>query len=271
MAAPGGSGMASASVSASAAQQAFTKPAVAVRGTTTGSTVVNSLTGASVTAAAPTARRGGSAAPPLLNPTLTSIDPAARADKLIGGSPAPAPPPGAVGRAATQGASWLGLNTADFYAAGVGSGADGNVSRVPGKYRGIEPPDQGLCVGNGFVVETVNALISVYSAAGGGRLALTSLEGFLGLLPAGWSLAAGATLKGAGDPSCAFDRATRRWYHVLFLQSSLPSVSERKGSGFGRVRAGMHGGVCPRLPPSWQSTLCTHQHAYTHKRTQARK
>jgi len=32
----------------------------------------------------------------------------------------------------------------------------------------LEPPDQGLCAGNGFVVETINDVIRVYSPTGAG-------------------------------------------------------------------------------------------------------
>ena len=34
----------------------------------------------------------------------------------------------------------------------------------------VEPPDQGLCVGNGYVVEAVNDVFNVYSAATGASL-----------------------------------------------------------------------------------------------------
>jgi hypothetical protein len=205
-AAAAGSGTASARVSASAVPQTFTAPAVAVRGTTTASTVVSSLGGAASV----------SPAPSLVNPTLTPIDPTARADTLMNSAASSAPPPGAGGRAAAQqGASWLGLAAADLPAAGA-------------PYA-VEPPDQGLCVGNGYVIETVNIIMSVYSANGGGRLALTSLDAFLGPLPAGFSLQAGKTSTGVTDPSCAFDRATRRWYHLVFLSSTAPAVSPLSG------------------------------------------
>jgi hypothetical protein len=34
----------------------------------------------------------------------------------------------------------------------------------------VEPPDQGLCAGNGFVVETVNDVLQVYDTAGNALL-----------------------------------------------------------------------------------------------------
>lgn len=40
----------------------------------------------------------------------------------------------------------------------------------------VEPPDQGLCVGNGYVVEAVNDVLNVYSAATGSRFFPTTRQ-----------------------------------------------------------------------------------------------
>ena len=42
----------------------------------------------------------------------------------------------------------------------------------------LTPPDQGLAVGNGFVVEAVNNAVAVYTAASHTRLALEALSDF---------------------------------------------------------------------------------------------
>ncbi len=47
----------------------------------------------------------------------------------------------------------------------------------------IEPPDQGLCAGNGFVVETVNDALAVYDENGNALTAVTALNQFYNLLP----------------------------------------------------------------------------------------
>jgi hypothetical protein len=41
-----------------------------------------------------------------------------------------------------------------------------------------EPPDQGLCVGNGFVLESVNSAIRAYDTTGNGLAGVTSLHTF---------------------------------------------------------------------------------------------
>ena len=42
----------------------------------------------------------------------------------------------------------------------------------------LEPPDQGLCVGNGFVVEPINVAFAVYSEGGRQLTAATALNQF---------------------------------------------------------------------------------------------
>ena len=45
----------------------------------------------------------------------------------------------------------------------------------------LEPPDQGLCVGNGFVVETVNDVIVVFNESGQRISPTSSMNSFFGL------------------------------------------------------------------------------------------
>ena len=78
----------------------------------------------------------------------------------------------------------------------------------------IEPPDQGLCVGNGFVLETVNDTLQIFDASGNPVTAPTDLNSFYGYAP--------ALLRPSGpagpeitDPSCLFDVPTQRWFHVV--------------------------------------------------------
>ena len=48
----------------------------------------------------------------------------------------------------------------------------------------LEPPDQGLAVGNGFVVEAVNAAVAVFDTSGNQLSGPTALNAFFGLPPA---------------------------------------------------------------------------------------
>jgi hypothetical protein len=78
----------------------------------------------------------------------------------------------------------------------------------------LEPPDQGLCVGNGFVVETVNTVIRARDAAGNILADATPLNQFFGLAP---EIDRNTGLQGdfTSDPKCYFDHAANRWFVTL--------------------------------------------------------
>lgn len=82
----------------------------------------------------------------------------------------------------------------------------------------LEPPDQGLCVGNGFVMETVNDVLRVFDANGAPLSAVTALNTFYGYPAAiNRGLPPGAARFGPfiTDPSCYYDPDTQRWFHVV--------------------------------------------------------
>ena len=74
----------------------------------------------------------------------------------------------------------------------------------------FEPPDQGLCVGNGFVVEPVNSAYNIYRTDGSkiaGPFNVNRLfnDGFKQF---------------TSDPRCYFDKSTNTWYAtILFINS----------------------------------------------------
>lgn len=79
----------------------------------------------------------------------------------------------------------------------------------------VEPPDQGLCAGNGFVLESANDVLNVFDASGNQLLGVTDLNSFYGYAPA---IVRGAPNKfgpAVTDPSCLFDAATQRWFHLV--------------------------------------------------------
>jgi hypothetical protein len=80
----------------------------------------------------------------------------------------------------------------------------------------VEPPDQGLAVGNGFVVEAINSAFNVYDTNGIQLLlrplALTELFG----LPASINRTTGKFGVFVGDVSCLFDPETQRWFVLAF-------------------------------------------------------
>src|SRR5256886_15893429 len=75
-----------------------------------------------------------------------------------------------------------------------------------------EPPDQGLAVGNGFVLEGVKAAINVFDTNGIVQLPRPiSLDELFGLPPA-INRTTGEFGLLAGDVSCLFDPETQRWF-----------------------------------------------------------
>jgi hypothetical protein len=104
----------------------------------------------------------------------------------------------------------------------------------------LEPPDQGMCVGNGQVVEVVNDVFNVYSPSTGASLLpdntatnivagfprnvnhAVDLNSFYGYPPA-INRSTGARGPEVTDPSCIYDAQTQRFFVVaLTLDSQVP-------------------------------------------------
>jgi hypothetical protein len=104
----------------------------------------------------------------------------------------------------------------------------------------VEPPDQGMCVGNGYVVEVVNDVFNVFSASTGQSLLpdntatnivagfprnvnhAVDLNSFYGYAPA-INRTTGVRGEFVTDPSCLYDAATQRFFVVvLSLDSHVP-------------------------------------------------
>ena len=95
----------------------------------------------------------------------------------------------------------------------------------------LEPPDQGLCVGNGYVVETVNDVLAVYNQAGTKLLGPVDLNTFYGYAAA-INRTTGERGPEVTDPSCYFDKATQRWFHAaltLEVKAAAPNAGRLLG------------------------------------------
>jgi hypothetical protein len=101
-----------------------------------------------------------------------------------------------------------GLDHADQRFAGTGVFVNTQFSK--------EPPDQGLCVGNGFVVEPINTAIAVYRADGTLVSGPIPLNQFFGLHPE-FDRVNVRFGDFTSDPRCYFDAPTNRFF-VLLLQ-----------------------------------------------------
>ncbi len=95
----------------------------------------------------------------------------------------------------------------------------------------VEPPDQGLCVGNGYELEAVNDVLNVYDTSGHSTLPdntaanivsgfprdvnhAVDLNSFYGYAPA-INRATGVTAQEITDPTCIYDAATQRFFLVV--------------------------------------------------------
>jgi hypothetical protein len=86
----------------------------------------------------------------------------------------------------------------------------------------VEPPDQGLCVGNGFVMETVNDVMQIFDTSGNPLGAPQDLNTFYGYIAA-INRTTGVRGPFVTDPSCYYDPATQRWFHVALTLDVNPA------------------------------------------------
>ena len=86
----------------------------------------------------------------------------------------------------------------------------------------LEPPDQGLCVGNGFVLETVNTAFAVYDRNGKPLAGPVAANQFFGLAPE-VVRPAGPFGDFTSDPRCIYDWTTDRFLITLLQLDVDPS------------------------------------------------
>jgi len=120
------------------------------------------------------------------------------------------------------------------HTAGTSSlGVDGTTPRLGTSFQGLgitddartagfvlEPPDQGLCVGNGSVLELVNVVGQVYSTGGAKKGGAFYLNDFFHENP---------NLANASDPSCYYDPGTKRFYADMLFYDSDPKTGQLNG------------------------------------------
>jgi hypothetical protein len=106
----------------------------------------------------------------------------------------------------------------------------------------LEPPDQGMCAGNGYVVEAVNDVFNVYSAATGASVLpdntatnivsgfprnvnhAVDLNSFYGYPPAIDRAHGNVRGQFVTDPSCLYDAATQRFFVVVLTLEVVPTT-----------------------------------------------
>jgi hypothetical protein len=96
-------------------------------------------------------------------------------------------------------------------------------TRDGGNAFSLEPPDQGLCVGNGKVVEAVNDVLVVFDKSGNRLTTPESMNTFFGL-PYAINRTTGVAGPFLSDPKCYYDAATNRFFLTVLEEDAAPSV-----------------------------------------------
>ena len=92
----------------------------------------------------------------------------------------------------------------------------------------LEPPDQGLCAGNGYVLETINDVLRIFDANGNPLTGVIDLNTFYGY-PAAINRSTGAYGPEITDPSCYFDTDTQRWFQIVLTLDRVGTTSSLSG------------------------------------------
>ena len=80
----------------------------------------------------------------------------------------------------------------------------------------LEPPDQGLCAGGGYVMEFINNALAIYNKSGYQLVApISSADAFLQPTTAFFS-----------DPRCYYDAPTQRWFYQEFVVGTVNSAGQ---------------------------------------------
>jgi hypothetical protein len=135
----------------------------------------------------------------------------------------PSPPGSHVSSSPDGSVGFSGLNHFDERNAGTGK-------KYAGTQFSLEPPDQGLCVGNGFVLESVNDAFAVYRPSGTSLTGPIALNQFYQRSPAIIrKIPASSSIRGdfLSDPKCYYDDATGRWFQSI-LEVDAPGFIDGK-------------------------------------------
>jgi len=146
-----------------------------------------------------------------LSPAAGTLEHSPRTFSRAAGVAAAAPSPATV-PVVTSSAGFTGFNGLSHVDSRLASG---------GNQFSLEPPDQGLCVGNGDVVETINDVMAVYSTSGALLSGPTALNAFYGYAPSiNRALLSNPPVPGTfgpfvTDPKCLYDAATNTFFMTV--------------------------------------------------------
>ncbi len=197
-------------------------------------TTASTASSSSASNAAATPKAGAALSAPHALPAPTTRS---HAQGSVHAAAAPAPMIPTV-RCQPLGAGCDSISTSAAGATGVkGLNAVDSASLATNPLGDIEPPDQGLCAGNGDVVETNNiGEVLVYNTALQRQSAPIPLDTIMGLTSRGWS--------SGGDPSCEYDSSNGGHWFFTEIASTSPESSGGPFTGcFAAVANGCYEGI----------------------------
>jgi len=174
-----------------------------------------------ITASASTTRMIASGGTTVFNPAASAVDTGGQGPEIRPSTESPAGPAGPNVVATSAGAE--GTGDGGRTAAQQSLTFQGLFHRQQrlangGNQFSVEPPDQGLCAGNGFVLETVNDVMRVFDTAGNPVTGVQDLNSFYGYIPA-INRTTGVFGPFVTDPTCLYDAATHRFFLVVLTLS----------------------------------------------------
>ena len=113
----------------------------------------------------------------------------------------------------------------------------------------LTPPDQGLCVGNGYVVESVNDALQVFQKSGKTLTPPIGLNAFYGYPPVN-NRTTGEQGPEVTDPTCYFDPQYSRWFQVALTLERDRSIGRAD-----RLQPHRHRGQLEQQPARWLGGL----------------
>jgi hypothetical protein len=184
-------------------------------------------------------------------------EPDAATDRQIPGNQSPAhlpttdaPRPAPL--AVTAPGSELGTNFAGLTFHNQRRDADG------GNQLSLEPPDQGLCVGNGEVIEPINDVFTTYNASTGQQTgsyeSLTQF--FFGVHEIDRTQNPVVFGPFLSDPRCYYDASTNRFFMTLLMFGRDPATGAFEAPGRSRSRRARRG-IRRRVPRTGTSSAST--------------
>ena len=130
------------------------------------------------------------------------------------------------------------INSGTGGAVGVkGLNAVDSATHTNNPFKDIEPPDQGLCAGKGYVLEDNNlGEMQIFNTSLQKVSPVISLDQVMGLTSRGWS--------SGGDISCAYDQSNGGHWFITEIVSATPEVTGGAFAGcFGAVANTCYEGI----------------------------